>query len=40
VLLNVIQRKLGHRNLGVTSIDLRGIDPDDIIQTSTAVGHR
>ena len=29
--LNVIQRQLGHRNLGVTSIYLQGIDPDEII---------
>jgi integrase len=27
--LNVIQRQLGHRNLGVTSIYLQGIDPGD-----------
>jgi len=31
--LNVIQRQLGHRNLGVTAIYLQGIDPDEIIQT-------
>jgi len=31
--LNVIQRQLGHRNLGVTSIDLQGIDPAEIIET-------
>jgi site-specific recombinase XerD len=31
--LNVIQRQLGHRNLGVTSIYLQGIDPEEIIQT-------
>jgi site-specific recombinase XerD len=31
--LNVIQRQLGHRNLGVTSIYLQGIDPDEIIDT-------
>jgi len=31
--LNVIQRQLGHRNLGVTSIYLQGIDADEIIQT-------
>ena len=30
---NVIQRQLGHRNLGVTSLYLQGIDPDEIIQT-------
>ena len=31
--LNVIQRQLGHRNLGVTSIYLQGIDPSEIIDT-------
>jgi site-specific recombinase XerD len=31
--LNVIQRQLGHRNLGVTSIYLQGIDPGEIIDT-------
>src|SRR3954447_15525975 len=31
--VNVIQRQLGHRNLGVTSIDLQGIDPEEIIET-------
>jgi integrase/recombinase XerD len=31
--LNVIQRQLGHRNLGVTSIYLQGIDPAEIIET-------
>jgi integrase/recombinase XerD len=31
--LNVIQRQLGHRNLGVTSIYLQAIDPDEIIDT-------
>jgi integrase/recombinase XerD len=31
--LNVIQRQLGHRNLGVTSIYLQGIDPEEIIET-------
>jgi len=31
--LNVIQRQLGHRNPGVTSIYLPGIDPDEIIET-------
>jgi hypothetical protein len=36
VMLNVIQRQLGHRNLGVTSIYLQGIDPDEIIQTMHA----
>jgi site-specific recombinase XerD len=31
--LNVIQRQLGHRNLGVTSIYLWGIDANEIIDT-------
>ena len=31
--LNVIQRQLGHRNLGVASIYLQGIDPYEIIET-------
>jgi site-specific recombinase XerD len=31
--LNVIQRQLGHRDLGVTSIYLQGIDPSEIIET-------
>ena len=31
--LNVIQRQLGHRNLGVTSIYLQGIDPNEIMDT-------
>jgi hypothetical protein len=31
--LNVIQRQPGHRNLGVTSIYLQGIDPGEIIDT-------
>ena len=31
--LNVIQRQLGHRNLGVTSIYLQGIDNSEIIDT-------
>jgi site-specific recombinase XerD len=35
--LNIIQRQLGHANLGTTSIYLRGIDPDEII---TAVRTR
>jgi site-specific recombinase XerD len=34
--LNVIQRQLGHRNLGVTSIYLQGIDPEGIIETAHA----
>jgi integrase/recombinase XerD len=31
--LNVIQRQLGHRNPGVTSIYLQRIDPDEIIRS-------
>jgi site-specific recombinase XerD len=31
--LNVIQRQLGHTNLGVTSVYLQGIDTAEIIQT-------
>ena len=29
--LNIIQRQLGHANLGTTSIYLQGIDPEEII---------
>jgi site-specific recombinase XerD len=32
VRLNVIQRQLGHPNLGVTSVYLQGIDTDEIVQ--------
>jgi site-specific recombinase XerD len=35
--LTIIQRQLGHTNLGTTSIDLQGIDPEEII---TAVRAR
>ena len=35
--LNIIQRQLGHQNLGTTSIYLQGIDPEEII---TAVRTR
>jgi integrase len=35
--LNIIQRQLGHANLGTTSIYLQGIDPEEII---TAVRAR
>jgi site-specific recombinase XerD len=35
--LNIIQRQLGHSNLGMTSIYLQGIDPEKII---TAVRAR
>jgi integrase/recombinase XerD len=31
--LNVIQRQLGHANLGITSIYLQGIDSSEIIDT-------
>ena len=31
--LNVIQRQLGHANLGVTSICLQGIDTAEIVET-------
>jgi hypothetical protein len=31
--LNIIQRQLGHANLGTTSICLQGIDPEEIIAT-------
>jgi site-specific recombinase XerD len=31
--LNVVQRQLGHTNLGVTSIYLQGIDNAEIIAT-------
>jgi hypothetical protein len=31
--LVVIQRQLGHANLGITSIDLQGIDSSEIIDT-------
>jgi site-specific recombinase XerD len=50
VSLNVIQRQLGHANLGITSIYLEGIDAGEIIETvhgrsaplipaATALGH-
>ena len=35
--LNIIQRQLGHANLGTTSVYLQGIDPQEII---TAVNSR
>jgi site-specific recombinase XerD len=31
--LNVIQRQLGHANLGITSVYLEGIDSAEIIDT-------
>jgi site-specific recombinase XerD len=50
VSLNVIQRQLGHANLGITSVYLEGIDAGEIIETvngrraplipaATALGH-
>ena len=33
VLLNIIQRQLGHANLGTTSVYLQGIDTEEIIAT-------
>jgi hypothetical protein len=33
--LNIIQRQLGHANLGTTSIYLQGIDPEEIIAAVT-----
>jgi site-specific recombinase XerD len=35
VALNIIQRQLGHANLGTTSIYLQGIDPEEIITVRT-----
>ena len=35
VALNIIQRQLGHANLGTTSIYLQGIDPEEIITAGT-----
>jgi site-specific recombinase XerD len=37
--LNVIQRQLGHANLGVTSVYLQGIDNSEIIATICARPH-
>ena len=33
VAVNIIQRQLGHANLGITSIYLQGIDSSEIIST-------
>jgi hypothetical protein len=38
--LIVIQRQLGHTNLGITSIYLQGIDNTEIIDTVHAAGPR
>jgi site-specific recombinase XerD len=40
VALNVIQRQLGHTNLGVTSIYLQGIDNTEITPPSTPERRR
>jgi hypothetical protein len=37
--LNIIQRQLSHANLGTTSIYLQGIDPKEIIVTSTCAAE-
>ena len=34
--LNIIQRQLGHTNLGTTSIYLQGIDPEEILSAVRA----
>ena len=34
--LNIIQRQLGHANLGITSVYLQGIDSGEIIETVRA----
>jgi integrase/recombinase XerD len=36
VSLNVIQRQLGHADLGVTSVYLQGIDNNEVISTMHA----
>ena len=38
--LNVIQRQLGHANLGITSVYLQGIDNHEIIEPSAPVERR
>jgi integrase/recombinase XerD len=38
--LVVIQRQLGHANLGITSIYLQGIDSNEIIRRSTDAHRR
>jgi site-specific recombinase XerD len=37
--INVIQRQLGHANLGVTSIYLQSIDSRDVIETVRTRGR-
>jgi site-specific recombinase XerD len=36
IALNIIQRQLGHANLGITSIYLQGIDTGEIIDAVRA----
>jgi hypothetical protein len=38
--LNIIQRQLGHVNLGTTSINLQGIDTEKIIAAVNPDEHR
>jgi len=38
--LIVIQRQLGHTNLGITSVYLQGIDNTEIIDTVQPAAHR
>jgi site-specific recombinase XerD len=40
VTLVVIQRQLGHSNLGITSVYLQGIDNAEIIDTVTPAARR
>jgi len=40
VSLNIIQRQLGHANLGTTSIYLQGIDPEEIIALAKRAPRR
>jgi site-specific recombinase XerD len=40
VSLNVIQRQLGHANLGITSVYLEGIDAERSSRPCTAGVHR
>ena len=40
VALNIIQRQLGHTDLGVTSTYLQGIDNAEIIKRCTPAGRR
>jgi integrase len=40
VAVNVIQRQLGHTDLGTTSTYLQGIDPSEIIDASAHADSR